>query len=555
MKPTETSKKISSSWNPKKNQIRATTDRYQNRILAGTESQRVRVSVGAGDPTQGYSVPVSYKNKSGAGATFTATADLDNKAVQTLTIIGKDAPTAAESKRMKTLLHILQGLDGQAENPWIQRVYDSLPDSEFSWPAIWAEEVSTPAPFDPDDIPRPLNKSQITAIRTMLSELDAHRLGVFWGPPGSGKTTVIASYVLSALAHGKKFIWLIAQSNVAVKNIAEKLLDFDLHDWKLLVSKDFFQHWHEHLYEKLRANVIISDEFKGVQRELQGCSVVLCTLSMLSNPTLHRQNIFKTFPLRTLIIDEASQIEVGEYFSVFNSHDTIRKVCFIGDDQQLPPYGQEDIQDLKSIFEVAHLTDTRILLDTQYRMPPQIGAFISEAIYSGLLQSWEDHPITGEDMACRFVNVRGQEESDQKSWKNTEECEAILQIAAAFESQGRSYRIITPYEAQRSLMEQGMKDRELIWEDKCFNVDSFQGNEDDYILISLVRTRALGFLSDLRRTNVMLTRCKRGMVIFTNRVFIEGRGSESLVGNLLGYYGDEAWLEAKELQNVESLGL
>ncbi|EIW84319.1 hypothetical protein CONPUDRAFT_50679 [Coniophora puteana RWD-64-598 SS2] len=358
----------------------------------------------------------------------------------------------------------------------------------------------------------------------MLSELDAHRLGVFWGPPGSGKTTVIASYVLTALAHGKSFIWLIAQSNVAVKNIAEKLLDFDLHNWKLLVSKDFFQHWHEHLYDKLRANVIISDEFKGVQRELQGCSVVLCTLSMLSNPVLHRQNIFKTFPLRTLIIDEASQIEVGEYFSVFNSHDTIRKVCFIGDDQQ-------------------------------YRMPPQIGAFISEAIYSGLLQSWEDHPITGEDMACRFVNVRGQEESDQKSWKNTEECEAILQIAAEFESQGRSYRIITPYEAQRSLMEQGMKDRELIWEDKCFNVDSFQGNEDEYILISLVRTRALGFLSDLRRTNVMLTRCKRGMVIFTNRAFIEGRGSESLVGNLLGYYGDEAWLEAKELQNVESLGL
>jgi len=101
---------------------------------------------------------------------------------------------------------------------------------------------------------------------------------------------------------------------------------------------------------------------------------------MLSSSVLRRCGGFKAAPLRTLVIDEASQIEIGDYIPLFTSHTSIRKVCFIGDDKQckyfccmsshvltssVPPYGQDQIQDLRSIFEVKHLKDHAIFLNTQ----------------------------------------------------------------------------------------------------------------------------------------------------------------------------------------------
>ena len=66
----------------------------------------------------------------------------------------------------------------------------------------------------------------------------------YQGPPGTGKTTVIAAAVHSMVTeHGSNTIWVIAQSNVAVKNVAEKLVDSGFVDFKLLVSKDFHFDW------------------------------------------------------------------------------------------------------------------------------------------------------------------------------------------------------------------------------------------------------------------------------------------------------------------------
>ena len=59
--------------------------------------------------------------------------------------------------------------------------------------------------------------------------------------------------------------------------------------------------------------------------------------------------------------------------------------------------------------------------------------------------------------------------------QNSGECDAALAIARHLQSLGKSYKIISCYDAQRSLIEEGMKRCELDWEDRCFNVDSFQG--------------------------------------------------------------------------------
>ncbi|KAJ7170756.1 AAA domain-containing protein [Mycena crocata] len=171
------------------------------------------------------------------------------------------------------------------------------------------------------------------------------------------------------------------------------------------------------------------------------------------------------------------------------------------------------------------------------RMPEQIGAFIGKHVYDGKLKTV--HRIT--KPCCRFISVKGTEVAKGRSWINVAEAQAAIAEARVCYSKGRSYRILTPYDAQRGILEQTLKAAKIPWENKVFCVDSFQGNEDDYMIISIVRTERIGFLAEQRRVNVMLSRCKKGMVICTNRTFMQGAAKGSLVGLLASEIGPSAW--------------
>ncbi|KLO11672.1 hypothetical protein SCHPADRAFT_798767, partial [Schizopora paradoxa] len=100
----------------------------------------------------------------------------------------------------------------------------------------------------------------------------------------------------------------------------------------------------------------------------------------------------------------------------------------------------------------------------------------------------------------------------------------------------KNYCVITPYDGQRSVLQDALKAEGLRW-DNVFNVDSFQGNEADYILLSVVRTEAPGFLKSKQRVNVMLTRCKKGMVIISNCAFMHKPNvRRTLLGELCNYW-------------------
>lgn len=119
--------------------------------------------------------------------------------------------------------------------------------------------------------------------------------------------------------------------------------------------------------------------------------------------------------------------------------------------------------------------------------------------------------------------------------------QAIATIARHLIDKQRSFKIITPYDAQRNTLQILLRSLKLPWENKVFNVDSFQGNEDDEIVVSVVRTEGLGFLQNERRVNVMLTRCKGRMWIVTSRDFVEGPAKDSLVGRMVDAF-DPEWL-------------
>ncbi|KAG2110288.1 P-loop containing nucleoside triphosphate hydrolase protein, partial [Suillus discolor] len=438
-KPLEVTRQFATFVDHTNNHIHAQVDRYKNQIRKNHRQacspRRAFIDIGGRDG-RGFTINGKVGIPQGRTAKLATTDSLSlaGKSIGSIKIVGREDPTQAESQRAQKVLEILQGLINlEHDNPWVQLIFFSSPRDDFQWPSAWTEEANDTdiVKYCANRVSRPLNPSQTKAVKQMLQQSNDKRLTVIQGPPGTGKTTVIASFVQTALAGGLSGIWLIAQSNVAVKNIAEKLADFGLTNWKLLVAKDFFEYWHEHLYANIRANIIISEDFKAPNfyQELRNSPVILCTLSMLSSVALRMHGGFKAAPLRTLVIDEASQIEIGDYIPLFTSHTSIRKVCFIGDDKQLPPYGQDDIQDLKSIFEVKHIKDRAIFLDTQYRMPPQIGQFISKFVYDDLLESDPQHSVTNERMACHFINIPSQEQSHGTSWKNVGECQTILHIA------------------------------------------------------------------------------------------------------------------------------
>lgn len=165
---------------------------------------------------------------------------MEGKVVTSITSIGRDLPTLAESDRSISLLHTLQGSISLLENHWMKAVW--LPDS-----VDWPESFSSSSPVPPIEIVEhpdaPLNSSQHLALTNMLSFSLDNCITLVQGPPGTGKTTVIATYVVDAIRAGQKGIWLMAQSNVAVKNIAEKLAKFEFFDFKLLVSSSFHYEW------------------------------------------------------------------------------------------------------------------------------------------------------------------------------------------------------------------------------------------------------------------------------------------------------------------------
>ena len=73
------------------------------------------------------------------------------------------------------------------------------------------------------------------------------------------------------------------------------------------------------------------------------------------------------------------------------------------------------------------------------------------------------------------------------------------------------------------------------------NCLSHTGNEEDHIIISVVRTQKVGFLKNRRRSNVMLSRCKQSMYICTNRSFVTGKAASTLLGELVRQWGGDAW--------------
>ncbi|TFY60455.1 hypothetical protein EVJ58_g5145 [Rhodofomes roseus] len=542
LKPTKVKNDVRADFSKQRGTLQVEQTRFKTRMRTGSGNQTLHVEfhLNNGGTTASVGRVAAVKGKA---AQINVHKAIDSTAtIKSITTIGKEALTSAEMERESIVLSVLQQKLFFFQQPLARKIFDPSSARRTRVPS------SSDYEFHLGD--RVLNESQTVAVDLIVSENPDDQIVLVHGPPGTGKTSVIAASVIDMTEEPQKTynIWLVAQSNVAVKNIAEKLASVDFFDFKILVSVDFHFDWHEHLYTKIESNVIRSDSFAdndlGTERLLSGSKVILCTLSMLSTHRLLASGYTRLVPVETVIIDEASQIELGDYLPLLGRFGhSIKKLVFIGDDRQLAPYGQDDLGNLPSIFELQHLRQDALFLDTQYRMPAPIGRFISKHVYDNRLKTIHS---TISRRSCVLIDVcHGKETKTGHSWTNRAEADAIVVVARKFHAEGKTYRVITPYDAQRNLLERRLKEAKLPWENKCFNVDSFQGNEEDYILISVVRSDKTGFLSNMRRTNVMLSRCKCGMIICTSRAFMAGKAQSSLVGKLAQEWAD-GWVSWRD---------
>lgn len=194
----------------------------------------------------------------------------------------------------------------------------------------------------------------------------------------------------------------------------------------------------------------------------------------------------------------------------------------------------------QSLFERLVVLGVRPLrLQVQYRMHPCLSEFPSNTFYEGTLQNGvtiQDRamkavdfpwPVPGKPMF--FYSCLGTEEisGSGTSYLNRSEAAQCEKIVTQFLRCGITpdqIGVITPYEGQRSylvsyLARNGALSSTLYADIEIASVDSFQGREKDFIIVTCVRSnehQGVGFLNDPRRLNVALTRAKYGIVVLGN---------------------------------------
>ncbi len=431
-----------------------------------------------------------------------------------------------------------------------------------------------------------LNETQEHAVNEVLCAKD---VSVVHGPPGTGKTTTLVEAIYETLMRENQVL-VCAQSNMAVDWISERLVDrginvlrignptrvndkmlgftyerrFEAHSdypqlWAIRKSiREMRQHrkrGDDHFHQKMDRLKARATELEiRINAELFGeARVIACTLVSSAS------RLLQGMKFATLFIDEAAQaLEAACWIPIRKAS----RVILAGDHCQLPPtikslaamHGGLDKTLMERIVE--NKPEVVTLLKMQYRMNDDIMRFSSDYFYHGEVESAPEvkhRGILDYDDAFEWIDtadIDAREEFIGETFGRINKAEAELTLAVLqhyFEKIGKQrimderidVGIISPYRAQVQYL------RHLIKKQSFFKpyrhllsvntVDGFQGQERDVIMISLVRANEegqIGFLRDLRRMNVAITRARMKLIILGNT---ETMGRHPFYKKLINY--------------------
>lgn len=413
-----------------------------------------------------------------------------------------------------------------------------------------------------------LNPSQEEAVNKVLWAKD---VAVVHGPPGTGKTTTLVEAIYETL-HRENQVLVCTQSNMAVDWISEKLVDRGIHvlrignptrvndkmlsftyERRFEAHPDYPQLWsirktirelyqqrrkgrNDNLHQKINA---LKDRATELEIRINAdlfneARVVACTLA----GSAHR--VMTGMKFATLFIDEAAQaLEPACWIAIRRAD----RVIFAGDHCQLPPTvkcieaARGGLAHTLMQTIAARKPEAVSLLKVQYRMNEEIMRFSSNWFYGGNLQAAAEVKYRGildYDTPMVWINTEGMDCNEEFVGEsfgriNKEEAHLTLEELQTYITRIGKHRIleehidfglISPYKAQVQYLRQLIRRTPFF---KPFHhlisvntVDGFQGQERDVIVISLVRANdegQIGFLNDLRRMNVAITRARMKLII------------------------------------------
>lgn len=411
-----------------------------------------------------------------------------------------------------------------------------------------------------------LNPEQRAAVELAARAED---LAFVHGPPGTGKTTVLVEIVRAAAARGERVL-AAAPSNLAVDNLVERLAAAGLdcvrlgHPARVLPAvlahtleakagrreeariaaglvEEALALRRDAAKRKSRRGPGRFSEARGKERDarallaearaledraeaavLDRAQVVLATLPGLdAGPLAGRR-------YDLAVVDEATQATEPATLLALARAD---RAVLAGDPNQLPPTilsAEAQAGGLGvSLFErlsALHGGAGRVTLAEQHRMNARIMRFPSEALYGGALRA---HPAVAghalDEEPLLFVDTAGtgwEEAVPEGSDSRQNEGEAILAVREverilALGAAPADVAVISPYDAQVQRLRQLLAphvDAGL----EVDTVDGFQGREKEAVVVSLVRSNdagEVGFLADVRRMNVAITRARKKLVV------------------------------------------
>jgi superfamily I DNA and/or RNA helicase len=416
-----------------------------------------------------------------------------------------------------------------------------------------------------------LNASQEAAVQKVLT---ARQVSIVHGPPGTGKTTTLVEAIGETLRREEQVL-VCAQSNAAVDWICEQLMVRGVSVLRVgnpmrvsdaLLSATYERRYESHpdytelwgirrelrrLYgmgkhlsateRRNRDNQIGKLRNRATELEIRidaalfaATRVVACTLIGSASKVLERKHF------STLFIDEAAQAFEAACWAAIQKAD---RVIFAGDHKQLPPTIKSRDAERAGLgrtlmeYVAVHKPTCVQLLTVQYRMHRDIMSFPGQRFYGGRLQAAPEvadrtvlpleYPLVWIDTTK--LGLEEEQNSYTQSRLNTAEAQLLMQALNDYVAkvgmdrllaERIDFGIISPYKSQvqllRKLVRESAELRPLHGAISVNTVDGFQGQERDVIFISMVRGNdegRIGFLGDLRRMNVAITRARMKLVI------------------------------------------
>ncbi|MBF0316326.1 MAG: AAA family ATPase [Oligoflexia bacterium] len=410
----------------------------------------------------------------------------------------------------------------------------------------------------PIDWVQSLDSEQERAVRKALH---SPILSLTQGPPGTGKTTIITEVCIQMLRRMPEArILVCSETHVAVDNILEQLLDLAPWIKVMRVTNDPAKVSADEAVQSALTSQILSEYFTKLKDSGTIDSTLIEGIQYDFNrhPRRVERDLFRSFPVLAMTCNQLAAYDFGPDSPGFDLViiDESCKATFpeiiiplivahraliVGDPQQLPPtFCKEDIEVLEGLG-LKHMIRTGFLdryfeeipescksfLNRQYRMTDEIGTVVSECFYGGKLlnASGRSDPDSIKWLDYSTNNLYPDPRSSEPLLENPVEVDLIIKVLCEMQDraeQGTNVAIITPYKAQRRLLERKINKLHLHrYNIEINTINAIQGKDADFVFFSVTRNNgSMRFFGDPRLLNVALSRAKKKLWIVGNGHFL-----------------------------------